>query len=208
MAQKQVSPTLTHEQQVQLLAKYPLAEVLSEQQLRHLQWRKKIHGETAAPQLTPSALVHSVHVDGALTHMFSVNTLAPQWYWHCYIYPDTARYNKATNTSANAPAAACFICCKRSQQTEGLLGELHFNQTELSELVVMHELIHGACYLGRILLPDEAKTIAAPYVRKNQSSMAQREEIVCRTVEMGVKEITITLRTLGLACVPIHAASV
>lgn len=32
MAQKQVSPTLTHEQQVQLLAKYPLAEVLSEQQ--------------------------------------------------------------------------------------------------------------------------------------------------------------------------------
>lgn len=207
MDQKRVTTTLTHEQQVQLLAQYPLTEVLTEQQMRHLQWRKKIYGETAAPHLTPSALVHAVHVDGALTHMFAVSTLAKQWYWHCYIHPDTARYNKATNTSANAPAAACFVCCQRLHQTEGLLGELHFDRTELSELVVMHELIHGACYLGRILRPDEVKTIAAPYVRKNHSPMAQREEIACRTVEMGLKEITIALRTLGIDCTPIHAAN-
>lgn len=195
---------LSHEQQLALRVGQPLASVLTEQQQRHLAWRKRLLGEVRPETGAPSAYLFSVTEDGEQTLMFKVTTAAPQWYWHCYIHRNHEQFNRYNKSRSKRRLYGCFTPRRiDGSQNGGLLADIHLMADGLSELVVVHEAIHAAGYLARSLTTLEAKALAAPYVMGSQSALAWREEIQCRTVEYTCKQIVFALRSFGIHCTPL-----
>jgi len=195
------NPTLlTRQQQINLRAGHHVDTVLDETQKRHLAWRKRLLGEVLPEFNAPSAYLYALHDDGALTLMFPVKTLAPQWCFHCYVHPDNVHYKSHVKSRSKQLLAGCVSPRKRHDQNDGLLADIHLIADHISELVLVHELIHAAGYLSRVLLTLEAKALAAPFCQSSQSALMWREEIQCRTVEFAIKQILPTLRALEIPC--------
>ncbi|MDI1277279.1 hypothetical protein [Methylobacter sp.] len=205
-----VEPRLTHRQQVDLMTGKSIEWVLNDKQKRHLQWRKKVLGELSLETNAPSFYLYALHEDGCLTYQFKLKTLSPLWYAHTYLHPTRAHFHKHNKSQSKEMIFGCVLCKVKPNQKEGLLADIHLLADGLSELTIIHEAVHAAAYLSRVIDNQEAKTLAAPYVRwsHNDNNLMCREEIQCRTVEFLSKQIVMHLRALGVLCVPIHDADI
>lgn len=205
-----IEPRLTYRQQVDIMAGKPIPLVLDNKQMRHLQWRKKLLGELSPETSAPSFYLYALHEDGCLTYQFRLKTLSPMWHIHTYLHPTRAHFHKHHKSQSKEMIFGCVLCKVKPHQKDGLLADMHLLADGLSELTIIHEAVHAAAYLSRVIDNKEAKTLAAPYVRwsDNDNNLKCREEIQCRTVEFLSKQIVMHLRTLGLPCVPIHDADI
>jgi|GEM_PF-3165700 len=201
-------PRLTRQQQIALIAGNPIADVLNDKQKRHLQWRRKVRGELSPDIDEPSFHLFAVHEDGQLTYQFQVQTLSPKWYVHVYVHSTWEHFKKHHKTRSEQVVLGCVICKVSNIQTGGLLAEIHLLAVGLSELTIVHESVHTAAYLARILSTPEAKELAAPYVGDKGNMLKCREEIQCRTVELLTKQTVMYLQMLGLSCVAIRNAEI
>lgn len=95
-----------------------------------------------------------------------------------------------------------------AHQKEGLMAEIHLLADGLTELTVIHEAVHASAYLLRNVDNQEAKAIAAPYVRNAGNISMYREEIQCRTVELISQQIVMVLHALNIPCVPMRIAEI
>lgn len=187
-SQKTGEPRLTRQQQVELVSGKPMADVLTEPQKRHMQWRKKVKGEVSAETDTPSFYLFAVNDDGRLTYQFKVKTLSPKWYVHVYVHSTWEHFKKHHKTRSDRMISGAMFCKVNSLKTGGLLADIHFLADGLSELTVIHESVHAAAYLTRILSDQEAKELAVPYLYGDRHNLMRcKEEIQCRTVEFLTK---------------------
>lgn len=201
-------PRLSHEQQIALLAGAAPDSLLDAPQQRHLNWRKRLLGEVNADTGAPTGRVFSVALDGALTLMFQVKSLAPQWYFHCYLHRDSNRLLRFNNSRSKQALNGCVSVRNAPNQRGGLLAEIHLVIEGLTELTIVHESVHAAAHLAFVLGVVDAKALAAPYVRCSESARAWREKIQCRTVELCCKQILLNLRALSVEAVPMVDASI
>jgi hypothetical protein len=199
---------LTRSQQIAIIAGQNLDMILTDAQKRHLQWRKKVLGELSPETAAPTALLYAVHKDGSLTYMFHAVTFVPRWYVHGYIHQTFEHLRRHFKSRSERDISGCMICKHPKPGKEGLLAEIHLVAEGLSELTVVHEAVHAAGYLSRILDATEAKKLAAPYLSGTRSSLVWREEIQCRTVEVLTKQIVMTLHALGIPCISLREAQI
>lgn len=201
-------PLLTRQQQVNLRAGHPIASVLDAAQQRHLAWRKRLHGAVLPEFNAPSAYLYALHASGAQVLMFPLKTLAPEWYFHCYVVPDMVTFRQHHKTRDQRNFSGCVCPRQQSHQTQGLLADIYLVAQDLTESVVVHEAVHAAGYLSRVVTTLGAKRLANPFVTQTQNLIVCREEIQCRTVEFIVKQTLLALRALQVQCIPLLEAEI
>ncbi|MBK1620346.1 hypothetical protein CKO42_18255 [Lamprobacter modestohalophilus] len=197
-----------HEQQIALLAGETPERLLDARQQRHLNWRKRLLGVVDTETGAPSGRVFSIALDGALTLMFQVKSLSPQWYFHCYLHRDSQQFMRFNRSRSKQVFYGCVMPRNASNQRSGLLADIHLIREGLTELTIVHESVHAAAHLAFVLGVADAKALAAPYMCGSESARVWREEIQCRTVELCCKQILLNLRALSVEAVPMVDASI
>lgn len=190
---------LTHRQQILLRAGREFSSVLTEQQLRHMEVEKRVLGQVDPTTNEPCTDIYSVTDDGELTYMFAVHTVARHWYFHCYLHRTQAQYNRHLKKRTKRRLYGCVIPHISATQTEGLVADIHLIGEGLSEMTVVHEVIHAAGHWSRNLKILEAKKLSAPY----SGRLIVREELQCRTVESATLQILNRVRGFGFRCIPL-----
>ncbi len=198
-------PRIHPDQQIRLMARLPLTSVLTEKQLKHLQWRGRLLADTHeyAGRCEPHA--YAIDTEGNITYRFSVSTFAPQWHFHVLVHPTSDHLHRHLGSRSKRSVLGSMQCRNHNGQKEGLLADINLIARKLSESTVVHETIHAASHLARILNVIEVKKLAAP-VSTSNSAIDWREEILCWTVDIAAPQTLMTLAALEIPCVPLKDA--
>ncbi|MFZ4538658.1 hypothetical protein [Propionivibrio sp.] len=200
-------PSLSRTQQIALLAGNSVCDVLDERQKKHLAWRRRLYGEINPETSAPTFFLHTLYANGSYIKMFHIKTLVTQWFLHCYIHSCQETYRRVTRSRPQYVYSGCVIPRKKSLQAGGLVADIHLISEGLSETTIVHEVIHAAAYLSRILSDKAILELIKPYAVM-PAMFAKREELQCRNVELIVKQIAMALRALGISVVPLAEADV
>lgn len=193
-------------QQLFLLTRRPLENVLTETQLEELSASGKLLASDCDDKKPCKLHIHMLDADGNRVYRFSVSTYSPKWHVDVFVHDTHALMLKNTKSRPNSRAQAITLAQYEPGQKEGLLAELHFSAEGLSELIVVHEAVHAGGHLARHLGVIDAKKLASR-ITNSQSTINWREEIQCRTVELICKEIVTALTLCQIPCIPLIKAS-
>lgn len=200
---RKIGERIRADQQVRLMARLPITEVLSEKQLKHLVWRGRLLADNHEDEGRCLPHVYALDTEGNLTYRFSVSTFAPQWHFHVMVHPTSRHLHKYLGSRNSIEVLGTMQCRNRMRQKEGLLAEINLVAEKLSEGTVVHETIHAAGHLARIINVIEARKLAAR-VTTTSNSIVWRSEIQCWTVDIAVPQILKMLDTLEISCVPLR----
>lgn len=199
-------PRIQPDQQIFLMARRPIADVLTNEQLYHLRDSGKLFAANCDDKTPCEPHIHLVNQEGDVIYRFSVPTFSPKWHVDVFVHRSSTNLLRDINSRSKRPVHAVTLAKYEPGQKEGLLAELHFSADSLSELVIVHEAVHAGGHLARTLGVIDAKKLAAR-ILTSQSTIIWREEIQCRTVELICKEVVTTLATLGIPCILLRDAA-
>lgn len=196
---KKTGERIREDQQIRLMAKLPMAEVLDERQIRHLARRGKLLAENHEDEGRSLPHVYAIDPEGNLTYRFSVSTLVPQWHLHVLVHPTSAHLNKYLNSRSKRTLLGVMMVRNRGRQIEGLLAEINLVAEGLTETTIIHEAIHAGSHLALILPEPEVRKHTA-LISQNRDIRTLREEVLCWTVDVAVKHTVMSLAAINIPC--------